>query len=156
MRLPFFVLTSLILLLACRAPKKISQHKLLTYKIYDLERGNYTTYYRGEKITPFRRIVLDSENILSVDIDNRERKIFITPKKTDTKFIYVSDILDSIQRVTGQRDYMMAYNGVPYLRQDIDSFRIEKTLYRGYIVLKQYERAGAFVRRSGKLLFRLR
>lgn len=127
-----------MLLTACRTSKE----ELLNRKIYSMERDHhYTIYYGGQKISFFNTYI-NKENVASISVNRTRRKITIVPIKKDIEYLYFCSILDSLHSMIGNRQYLMIIAGVPYtsqLTRDIDSFRIEKSRYKGFTLVERGE-----------------
>lgn len=127
-----------MLLTACRTSKE----ELLNRKIYSMERDHhYTIYYGGQKISFFNTYI-NKENVARICVNRTRRKVTIVPIKKDIEYLYFCSILDSLHSMIGNRQYLMIIAGVPYtsqLTRDIDSFRIEKSRYKGFTLVERGE-----------------
>lgn len=82
-----FYLGILLILYGCSSEMKYS-----TAKIFELQRKGYSVLYNQKKVN-FHNIYLDSQNIVSVKKNRKNRFIIIEPKTKNAEFLSIEDLV---------------------------------------------------------------
>jgi len=132
-------------------------HNFLDHEIYDFYRKGYNVEY-GDQISISRLTQIDERNVERIAIDKSSRSIKIVTKNPHPEFVSAKSLLDNIESRTGSRNCLLVYNGVPYTSNllepfPIDSFKIEKTIYKGFITLRSFDSIPRSATESGKIIF---
>lgn len=125
-----FAFFALVIITSCISSKIKYSEK----KIYKLEENGYSVHYSNENIK-FKNILLDRKNIKSVNKDRTEKTLNILSKDLHPNFITGEILYNQIKKEANQNFDLIVINGIPFSEQDLKFLKIEKSIYKDYIIL---------------------